>query len=73
MGSCLSSPASAEVSETDKARHKEVEKQLREVSMPLRVGVMVVVCRNAKNYLSTGESKVGEPGQGALSLTPRFV
>jgi hypothetical protein len=36
MGSCLSSPGGAEVSEIDKARHKEVEKHLREVSTAFR-------------------------------------
>lgn len=32
MGACISIPAPIEVSEADKLKHREAEKQLREVS-----------------------------------------
>lgn len=35
MGSCMSSPGGLEVSEMDKALHREAEKQLREVRASL--------------------------------------
>lgn len=65
MGSCVSSPAGAESTEEEKARNREVEKQLKEVcSPPIDL---------AQTDIAVGEGQDAVPGQGMCSSGSAFV
>ncbi|KAF5376950.1 hypothetical protein D9615_007278 [Tricholomella constricta] len=53
MGSCMSSPTGVEVTELDKARHKEAEKQLREAKAKLAIQVKVLLLGSGDSGKST--------------------
>ncbi|KAG5641763.1 hypothetical protein DXG03_004275 [Asterophora parasitica] len=53
MGSCISSPAGVEVTEVDRARHKEAEKQLREAKAKLATQVKVLLLGSGDSGKST--------------------
>ena len=54
MGSCLSTPGGVEISEVDKARHRQAEKQLKEVIylLPTRYTLHDVCAAQAKSKLA---------------------
>jgi len=53
MGSCLSSPAGVEVTEIDKVRHKEAEKQLKEAKAKMALQVKVLLLGSGDSGKST--------------------
>jgi len=53
MGSCMSSPGAVEVTEADKARHREVEKQLKEHKAKLSTQVKVLLLGSGDSGKST--------------------
>jgi len=63
MGACLSTGGMGDVSDDDRLRHQQVEKQLKEVSPP----PLSTLTRATQSLLGQGED--GHPGQG--NLTPQ--
>ncbi|TFK64229.1 heterotrimeric G-protein alpha subunit, GPA2-like protein [Pluteus cervinus] len=53
MGACMSSPGTIEISEVDKARHREAEKQLREAKAKLATQVKVLLLGSGDSGKST--------------------
>ncbi|KAG6819968.1 hypothetical protein H0H93_006944 [Arthromyces matolae] len=53
MGSCVSSPGGVEVTELDKARHKDAEKQLREAKAKMAAQVKVLLLGSGDSGKST--------------------